>query len=747
MIPSPRVISPGPATIFPLVFETSDGDIPVTSLKEVRSGQWNGGFFREVLPVREVRKVRVNGYGAETGLPVPNGAGDVAVRAAYCLGFDAAEVEVGFGPGGPWVLDVSGAPETGGVPGTVARGAPPEFLGARVEYLRVDPATGCPEHAFHRIELGPGGKPHFPEDTCGHTSTWVSSPYPFPEMPLTTRLLFSGDPQPWFVRLLDQTVAVLGMLVSPTEEARERHTTDEGLLGSVRPTAEGFEYQAVPSLLWSRVAMRGLIASVRAICSGNLPDGPARRVPQVLFSPEGHLAQKAYYHCDKGFFRQSIPGIASFLKAQPVGEGGADAIDGLLRMADRSASSPAGEEAPVTLSDFRPAWGLRVPSPAAVPAMPVRPGTPAAGCEYRLPVLGIMAPLEEGPRRFGIETDRFRELIGIATDRGVAAFVFFPSPWEGKGWFYRERRGWYQAEAPMPDVVYDRHIPDIMPSGATADTAREFQEAHPAVRFVNSLELVRACRDKLRAHEILSGDPFVARYLPETTLARSPADVASFASRRERTYLKIRGGTGSRGLVLLENLGSGGFRVTGREAPEPTVMDAGQLREMLAGILRLRPEHPLCEYIAQEGIDLARAPGPGEVFEVRVICQKGGVGIWLRTGMVCRLNPAPGRFMVPGEELHLRIDDLLGRVFPGRVASIKDEIREIARRAPPVLETASGRGGEISVDLGLDTLGRPHLIEVNSKPATLFRDIAAFGIRRLSLRRVVNYAIRLFEER
>ena len=709
LIPSPRVITPGPATAFPAAFETLDGIVEVRSLKEVRSRAWTGGFFREILPVGETFAVQVEGYSAVSDHLLDRKTAALATRAAYCLGFDAAKVSIGIGPKGPWVLDA--------VDGSSHAPAPPRFLGARAEYVRVDPVTREPLLEFYSLDLSPDGQAAFPPDAETDGSTWISSPMPFPEMPLTTRLRFSGVPQTAFVRRLDWTVAVLSMLASPAEEARERHATDEGLLGSVRMVDEGFEYQSAPSLLWNPPVLRGLLATVDAICRG-------ARIEALTppTTPEDHYrAQKAYYNCEKRYF--SGPAVP----------------DTGLRPSD------------CHLSDFRHAWGIRTASSRA--GIPIVAGE-SARADFTRPtpsdtvVLGIMSPSEDGPRRFGIETDRFREIVKAASDRSVTAYVFFPSPWTGKGWFYRDRRGWFEAPAPLPDVVYDRHIPDILPTGSILDVAREFLDAHPEVQFVNSLPFVRACRDKFAAYRLLSADPFVARYLPKTILAEDPRVLADFASARRRMYVKLRGGTGSRGLVLVENMGKGSYQVTKRQdGGVVSRVDAAGLLDVLGDLIAAGSGTPAAEYIAQDGIDLARAPGLGEVFEVRVVCQKGGAGVWLRTGMVCRMNPMQGRFIIPREELHLKVDDLLGQIFPGRVAAIKEEAREIARRIPHIIEAGSGPGGEMSVDLGIDTEGRPHLIEVNSKPATLFRDIAAFEIRRLSLRRIVNYSIRLFERR
>jgi glutathione synthase/RimK-type ligase-like ATP-grasp enzyme len=750
LIPAPRVITPGPATRFPVIYETPKEIIVVMSLKEVRSGSWDGGFFREYPAVTKTRVFQVEGYSAtaamdggevaSAGYPAWRfGDGsdfDLTIRAAYCLGLHRAEVELGYGEGGPWVLDVripqpqsaqayawhgDGKP-TSGVSSDSMPGGMPAFVGAEVEYLRIHPDTGEPQPWFYTVRFSPEGEPESPEDAGTDGFTWISSPMPFPDMPLSTRLIFKGVPDPSFVRSLDESVAVMAMMASPVWEDRERHSTQEGLLGSIRPIEDGFEYVTAPSLLWNTDALREVIDRAASLCGGTAgavtagvsrstaaATGAASDGPAARSAKERYLWQKAYYNCDKAFFAGKVPGL------------------------DPLAKSPA---APVFGSLWAPGLGYA-----------------SYGSHRSRPVLGIMAKLVDGPRRFGIETDRFKELIKAAGERGITAYVFYPPQSSDTGWTYRERRGWSLVPVPPPDVVYDRHIPDAMPSGQTPDVAREYQEARPDVQFVNSLSFVRACRDKFAAHTILSGDPFIARYLPETITAEDPDAVAAFAEKRERTYLKLRGGTGSKGIILIENMDGGRYRVTRRSvqpgqqagAPESNTAGRQQLLDMLHEILVAGGGAG--QYIAQDGIDLARAPELGDVFEVRVICQKGGAGKWLRTGMVCRLHPSAGGFIIPREELHVRVDDMLGRLFPGRVAAIKDEVREIARRIPPVLEAGSGRGGEMSVDLGIDVHGRPRLIEVNSKPASLFRDIAAFELRRLSLRRIVNYSAYLFDNR
>lgn len=868
LIPAPRVIAPGPATEFPVMYVDSNGAGRVVhSLDEARAlssavagctrDEGARDFFCEVLPIRHSARVRVSGLSGEWHGPSDNASERerskavlLGVRVTYALGLNHSLVTIGFGPGGPWVVHVE--PEgPGGVWGLDdVRGpnSPIKFLGAKAEYIAVDPRSGTSLNRFFEVllttkgELVPPSSGEASQGSDGSTPPasymWLSSPLPRRGMPLSTKFMFQGEPTSSFLRALDRSVAVLGMLSSRPGQARERHGLGEGLLGSYRYTGRGFfEYTTVPSLLGSPRAMKRLCeavskealryseAKLTEVCGEDRnqligpsvrPDAGAGDTGRAGRSKEkselwtSHLEvlyrwQRAYYHADRSYFRE-VFGIE------------AEDLEGL------------------TEDDFRPSWGLYAPifneacvtvgrsigsggpeelkehvvleagarqarvkrenvlcpdpldedfvrgSPAWAPATLVRPNPAAArmlalpedavlradvtpgGDHLRIgPVIGIMAPVLSKGGRFGVETDRFRHMVRLGAELGLLIYVFFPDVLRGegpvwdpsagvlRGWTYRDRRGWQQGLLPVPDVVYDRYIPAS--TGGARDVAGDFSRAFPQAAFVNSLPLVRLCRDKLKTHEVLSGIPEIARHLPYTEAVREPQDAVRFASSRQRSFMKLRFGTGTKGLLLIENLGSR-YRITRREKGIPPRIDEvrgqGGLFRFLTDVIRVpatenrgkREEES--EYIIQEGIDLAPLPREaGSAFEVRVVYQKGGAGVWLRTGMVVRANPESERFVVPGVELHHRVGDILELALPGKENEVKAEVRRVARMIPPALEGRSGPGGELSVDLGIDKEGKPWLIEVNSKPATLFRDIGAFGLRRLSLLRVLNYAVTL----
>ncbi|MGI6666027.1 MAG: YheC/YheD family protein [Bacillota bacterium] len=866
LIPAPRVIAPGPATEFPVLHVDAQGSGRVVkTLDEARAlsqavagvsrDRSAGDFFSEILPIEETAEVAVSGLAGEwhrmrcgTSQPERVKAISLAVRATYALGLYRALVTIGFGPGGPWVVHVEpGNPEgCRSLNGTRQLDSRIRFLGARAEYIAVDPRTGRGLDEFFDVWVKPDGEPALPLAgevapggdwrTPPATYLWISSPVPRRDMPLSTRFMFQGEPSSGFLRALDRSVAVLGMMVCRPDDVRERNGTGEGLLGSYRVTGEGsFEYTTVPSLLWSPRAMRRVCEAVAGeveryngaqgagacIENGTPGTGSAARHgdPGEMGKFKGkheiwssHLErlyrwQRAYYHADKTFFsvppclpQDSAPG-GDFrplwgLDAPAFSDScvtlGTDIVSAghksqgkgvMVRAGVRSALvewenvlSPDVLEA----DDFNggtSAWApatLIRPNPTAARTLTLPEGailradvTSNVRCLRVGPIIGIMAPRLGKGQRFGIETDRFRHMVRLGAEMGLLVYVFFPEPAPGegptldpvagfvKGWTHRDRRGWSAEWLPLPDVVYDRHIPDPVTGGAR-DVAQEFSGACPQAVFINSLPLVRLCRDKLMTHDVLSGVPEIAAHLPVTEAVREASQAARFASFRRRAFLKLRGGTGTKGLALIENLGSR-YRITRREKGAPPRVDEVQgqasLLRFLSDVLQIPApgtpprREPCPEFIIQEGIDLAPLPeGAGSAFEVRVVYQKGGAGVWLRTGMVVRANPEAEGFVLPGVELHHRVGDFLELALPGRVNEVKAAVRRVARMIPPVLERHSGRGGEISVDFGIDRNGKPWLIEVNSKPATLFRDIGAFELRKLTLLRVLNYAVALHRE-
>ena len=141
---------------------------------------------------------------------------------------------------------------------------------------------------------------------CVSEHRWVSSPMPYPGMSLSTALTFRGEPTSQFLRRLDRSVGLFGMLVSPADEVRERNATEEGLLGAYRAVGDGsFEYLCVPSLLWNPPAAQALCEIAELECreyakgEAGRKALPQENLPLSERLPDIYEFCRVYYHADK----------------------------------------------------------------------------------------------------------------------------------------------------------------------------------------------------------------------------------------------------------------------------------------------------------------------------------------------------------------------------------------------------------------------------------------------------------------
>jgi ribosomal protein S6--L-glutamate ligase len=138
---------------------------------------------------------------------------------------------------------------------------------------------------------------------------------------------------------------------------------------------------------------------------------------------------------------------------------------------------------------------------------------------------------------------RFRE---EATSTGVTVGVFDPSHFDllveptGPTTYYRNKRlappGAFLPRTGAETTMFARAVINQM-------------EATAGVVVINSADSVMACRDKLRAHQMLAGAGLPS---PKTVLARQPSDVSKMVRRvgGPPVVLKLLSGTHGKGVML-----------------------------------------------------------------------------------------------------------------------------------------------------------------------------------------------------
>ncbi|MNJ57165.1 Endospore coat-associated protein YheD [compost metagenome] len=144
----------------------------------------------------------------------------------------------------------------------------------------------------------------------------------------------------------------------------------------------------------------------------------------------------------------------------------------------------------------------------------------------------------------------------------------------------------------------------------------------------------------------------------------------------------------------------------------------------------------------QEGIQLVSYKD--RIFDLRVLVQKTGKGVWMVTGVGARLAglkritthvPQGGSIESP--------EKLLNPVFGSEMTTIiMNRLKSNAVLIAKQIEKGSGHLlGEMSMDLGIDTNGDMWFFEANSKPMKFDEP----QIRKKSLDRIFQYSQYLFQ--
>lgn len=375
--------------------------------------------------------------------------------------------------------------------------------------------------------------------------------------------------------------------------------------------------------------------------------------------------------------------------------------------------------------------GLVVPAGLQLHATPAQPGVIHIG-----PLIGLFSAGHVGAKRgranqpFAAHTYLFRHLIEAASRMRALAFAFEPGSID---WGSQRIRGmtwrhghWVPVVVPFPDVVYNR-VPNrrLENLGGVQKTLEGLKRAGVLVfnpRFI----------DKSRLYDCLTRDALVSNYLPETKPLASLGDVTAALRRFPLVYLKPRFGSLGHGIIRLERAELGQVRVRYRSTRgnQTRVVRPDQLAGALRVVMRGR------EYVVQQGIDLPLFIG--RPFDVRILTQKDGRGVWRLTGMGVRVAGAGCiTTHVPAGGSIANIDRVLLAVYGEHAPLVQNSLRTAIAAIAPAIERGLGQSyGEFSMDLGLDPQGNVWFFEANSKPHKFDED----SIRSLSWVRTIQYA-------
>lgn len=218
--------------------------------------------------------------------------------------------------------------------------------------------------------------------------------------------------------------------------------------------------------------------------------------------------------------------------------------------------------------------------------------------------------------------------------------------------------------------------------------------------------------DKLTKYKVLARSDTITHYLPRTKFMSREA-LWEQLKRYRHVIIKPTRGSGGRGVFQVSSLGEGKYAI-----------HSGTRRKVLRGKettyshIQRKMKGDRC--IVQRKIPLAKING--RPFDVRVMVQrKRGSSAWRVTGKLAKIA-GPG-FMITntarsgGKVTTVSSAIRRSTIHAGRTSRILKKINWIAELGARKLQRDYPKLRIVGMDIGLDTSGKPWIIEANFKPS------------------------------
>ncbi|ASS66446.1 MULTISPECIES: YheC/YheD family protein [unclassified Paenibacillus] len=355
------------------------------------------------------------------------------------------------------------------------------------------------------------------------------------------------------------------------------------------------------------------------------------------------------------------------------------------------------------------------------------------------PLIGVLISRDypqQTDRPFGAITMFCRELVDACAAQGASVYFLTPdaavSGSRIEGWIYNG--GWRKTSMPVPDVVNNRLTARKLENRPSVQQFFKEAKSRYGTQVFNEKFL-----DKNEVFGALGHESSLAKYLPDSRLLRSYADLKSMAARHPVLFLKPERGSLGKGIIRVSKL-------EGESVLATYTAPAGIRRQSYPSLAKLYSslggKLKTVRYQLQQGltlIDIGKRP-----VDFRALVQKNHSGSWALTSIVAR-TAGSNHFvsnLARGGTLS-RVKEAVARsnLAPGYKAGAGSKLQKAA------LDIAQGidaripaHFGELGIDLALDTGGRVWLLEVNSKPSKNDNTPLNEGKIRPSVRNMIQYS-------
>jgi hypothetical protein len=300
-----------------------------------------------------------------------------------------------------------------------------------------------------------------------------------------------------------------------------------------------------------------------------------------------------------------------------------------------------------------------------------------------------------------------------------------------KGFVYNvENDSWQQRLLPFPDIIYNR-IPQREDEELPAVRQKiDACHKHPHVKLFNP-----SFFNKWDLFEWLRLSKSTKPYIPTTRKLITVTGLGRMMRKHSYLYLKPESGKAGKGIMTIkvEAETQQPYLLKIQENKKSATYQCSSINKLWS---RIQKQSGGEAYIAQQGIDLASFNE--RRFDLRALVQKNQRGQWDITGIGARIAGASSiTTHVPRGGMIEDPEKLLVNSFNEEQArKLLIKAKNTAVLIAKQIERASGQLlGEMSMDLGIDSVGNMWFFEANSKPMKFDEP----HIRQKSLERIFHY--------